>query len=261
MKHFFIIISLLVALPSLAQEINGRVFYTSLFKIKEDAEVTMSSKQENDPHYKALTEQMKQPFIDEYQLVFTQNESVFKTQPKLDKPDPKSGGMVISIKIMGDTDVYYKNLSENTLIKETEFFGKPFLVNDQLDSREWELHNESKTIGEYVCFKATHTPKVEDEEEDENKKSKVVTTVWYTPQIPVQNGPLDYQGVPGLIMEVQRGELTIVCTKIVLNPEEEISITRPKKGKKVTSEEFETIAQEKMEEMMQNYKSQERSRD
>lgn len=258
MRYILSLFIVLVTFHSVAQEINGRVFYTSMFKIADDTNVV--SERDNDPEYQALTEQLKKPFVDEYQLMFTQNESVFKTQPKLDKPDPKSGGMSISIKIMGDSDVYYKNLSKNILLKETEFFGKPFLVSDSLDSREWELHNESKTVGEYVCFKATHTPKVEDEEDD-SKKAKEVTTVWYTPQIPVQNGPLDYQGVPGLIMEVQKGELTIVCTKIVLNPVEEFTITRPKKGKKVTSEEFETIAKEKMDEMMQNYKLEQRSRD
>jgi GLPGLI family protein len=31
----------------------------------------------------------------------------------------------------------------------------------------------------------------------------VVTTAWYTPQIPVSNGPRNYHGLPGLIMEVK----------------------------------------------------------
>jgi len=39
---------------------------------------------------------------------------------------------------------------------------------------------------------------------------------WYTPQIPVPQGPGEYFGLPGLILEIQADRTSILCSKIVL---------------------------------------------
>ena len=49
----------------------------------------------------------------------------------------------------------YKNVKTNTQLQEQEFYGKKFLVKDVLQPIEWSLESESKTIGNYSCFKAT----------------------------------------------------------------------------------------------------------
>ena len=41
-----------------------------------------------------------------------------------------------------------------------------------------------------------------------------------------------YQGLPGLILEVNDGELTIICSKIVLNPEDKVRNQRTYKRKR-----------------------------
>jgi Protein of unknown function (Porph_ging). len=84
---------------------------------------------------------------------------------------------------------------------------------------------------------------------------KVTTTAWYTPQIPVTNGPGIYQGLPGLILEINDGTTTIVCTEVILNPKEKINITPPKKGKKVNQATFVKIKRKKSEEMLEKMKS------
>jgi GLPGLI family protein len=38
---------------------------------------------------------------------------------------------------------------------------------------------------------------------------KVTITAWYTPEIPVSQGPEGYWGLPGLILEVNDGKTTI----------------------------------------------------
>jgi len=49
----------------------------------------------------------------------------------------------------------YKNVKTNTLIQNQEFYGKKFLVKDQLQLIAWKMSTESKKIGSYACFKAT----------------------------------------------------------------------------------------------------------
>ena len=83
---------------------------------------------------------------------------------------------------------------------------------------------------------------------------EILVTAWYTPQIPVGNGPGEYAGLPGLILELNFYRTTILCSKIVLNPKESTAIKAPNKGKEVTREEYNKIVKEKTEEMRENFR-------
>ena len=65
---------------------------------------------------------------------------------------------------------------------------------------------------------------------------EITITAWYTLAIPVSNGPGNFHGLPGLILAVNDGTETIVCSKIVLNPKNKIDFSEPKKGKIVTQD-------------------------
>ena len=78
-------------------------------------------------------------------------------------------------------------------------------------------------------------------------------TAWFTPEIPVSTGPAMYGGLPGLNFEISDGNRAMLCTKVVLNPEEKIKIKEPSKGKVVTNSEFNKIQGDKMNEMRERY--------
>ena len=82
-----------------------------------------------------------------------------------------------------------------------------------------------------------------------------ITTAWYTPQIPVSNGPEEFGGLPGLILEINDGKLTIVCSEIVLNPLDKIEIKEPTKGKEISQKDFDKLQKEKSKEMMERFRS------
>ena len=81
-----------------------------------------------------------------------------------------------------------------------------------------------------------------------------IVTAWYTPQIPISNGPQQYQGLPGLILEMNDGDLQIICSKIVINPDDKVTIKEPKQGKEVNQKEFDEIMEKKMKEMEERYR-------
>lgn len=83
------------------------------------------------------------------------------------------------------------------------------------------------------------------------KEEEVVA--WYTMQIPVNNGPGDFWGLPGLILEINSGRTTILCSKLVMNPAEKKPIEKPTKGKEVTRVEYTEIVTNKMKEMREMY--------
>ena len=127
-----------------------------------------------------------------------------------------------------------------------------FLVKDSLKTNAWKLQGETKNIGTYTCFKATLEREVESDMEDGSKEMQTVTA-WYTPQIPVSNGPEEFQGLPGLILEISYDSQTILCSKILLNPTKQIKIKEPTSGTSVNQSEFDAIMTKKMKEMESQY--------
>ncbi len=256
LRFYFTIILLFFVFKGFSQEISGKAFYTSIIKAEK---LELSQKQMENEQFRDLAEQLNKSYSDEFVLDFTQEESIFKKLPQLEKPNPSKSGMSIRSSIMGDVEILYKNINENIFLNEKDLYSKKFLIEDDLKKLEWELTNESKTIGDYICFKATYLPKSDTpDEESIDEKGRKQIIAWYTPQIPVKNGPKEYGGLPGLILEVQEGKQIFLCTKIVLSPTETVSIIKPSKGKKVNQKEFKAIMKTKNAEMMENFKSQRR---
>ena len=216
---------------------------------------------------KQIMDMLKKEFQKTFILTFDKNKSVYKEDEAL--APPSTGSRMIFISSDGGSDVLFKDIKNQSITNQKETFGKQFIIKDRLKPIEWELHSDTKNIGNYNCYKATYTKEIEesmmtfsssDEEQKEEEPTaapvmKTITvTAWYTPQIPVSNGPESYQGLPGLILEVNDGDLTILCSKITINPKKAIEISEPKKGKQVTQEEYDSIMLKKMEEMSEQYR-------
>jgi GLPGLI family protein len=216
---------------------------------------------------KQIMDMLKKEFQKTFILTFDKNTSVYKEDEAL--APPSTGSRMIFISSDGGSDVLFKDIKNQSITNQKETFGKQFIIKDRLKPIEWELHSDTKNIGNYTCYKATYTKEIEEsmmtfsssgEEQREEEPTtapvmKTITvTAWYTPQIPVSNGPESYQGLPGLILEVSDGDLTIFCSKITINPKKAIEISEPKKGKQVTQEEYDSIMLKKMEEMSEQYR-------
>lgn len=211
----------------------------------------------------------------EFTLNFTKNESIYKKVQELAKPKPQTSG--VSVTIMGGGSTYrttYKNLTDGYFKREDDIMGKEFLIKDDLEHYNWKVTGETKQIGNYTVIKAVLVPKeltAQEKEELEKQKEELKdtkktglfsmisvenneTVAWFTPQIPVSNGPGEFHGLPGLILEVKDGNTIILCSKIEINPEK-FKIDEPKKGKKITLEKFNKLQKKKSEEQMQRFKN------
>ena len=255
-----------------AQEFSGKATYKTSRKTNMSFGENSKMSDEQKEQIKQRMAKMNQKT---YILNFNKSESTYKQDVGLDAPKkPQAGGavMVFSIGGRGDSGVLYKNTKENRVADKTEIQGKVFLVKDELIKYDWKMTGETKNIGSYTCYKATFEREVtkknvsvmsfgrgesndKEDAKEEEVTEKVVTTAWYTPDIPINNGPDNYWGLPGLILEINDGDQTIVCTEIVLNPEKKIEITEPKGGKVVSREKFGEIQRQKTKEMMDRMKS------
>lgn len=244
------------------QEFQGQAFYFS----KSSMELGAWGARMSEAEKKQTQERLKNRLEKTYILSFNKEESVFKEEDKVDA-------------ISGATDSWganftrgeqYKNVKENGLVQAQEFYGKRFLVKDKLTAISWKMGKETKKIGQYLCFKASASvptselswydfswsdltppaPATDSTAVAEVKMTEI--EAWYTLQIPVSNGPAEYWGLPGLILEVSAGNTTILCSKIILNPKEKLTIVAPDKGKEITKSDYQKTIQEKMLEMRNN---------
>ncbi|WP_299669913.1 GLPGLI family protein [uncultured Polaribacter sp.] len=264
MKTIILIVAFLFVATIHAQDFQGKAIY----KTSEKSNISFGGEKEG------ISEKMQEEFRKRMQkmnqktfiLEFDKSTSIYKEEVQLKAPKRQAGSKsfrVISIGGAGNGSIYYKNTQDRRFVNQTEIQGKRFLVKDTLPVYAWELSSETKNIGTYTCYKATYTKEVEHknirmkdgETIEEKKKETVVTTAWYTPQVSVSNGPGNYQGLPGLILEINDGKKTIVCTEIVLNPSEKITIKEPEKGKVVSLKTFTEIQEKKTQEMLEKMKS------
>lgn len=271
MKNYYAItmkmfILLFISTTLHAQQFQGEATYKTSRKLdfKIDS-TTVKHDGINDEMRKKLNDMLIKQFQKEYKLTFTASESLYKKEESLAAPSPSSG-MNMQVVVMGDgaSDVLYKNTKESRYVNATEILGKQFLIKDELKKQDWKLVNETKNIGKYTCYKATREIEVQrvtsfstngkEDHKDESDMETMTITAWYTPEIPINAGPSMYWGLPGLILEVNDGSQTIVCSKIVLNPKNKVSIKEPTKGKKVTQKKFDEISMKKQKEQMERYR-------
>ena len=264
LTKYLVLTLLFMGSSIMAQDFQG----VATYKSKRKLDIKLDSTQMASGMADQMMEMLKTQFEKTHILTFNKQESIYKEDEQLATPQP--GGMQVLMVTTGGSDILYKNTKENRFVNQNESFSKLFLIKDELTKHDWKLSGETKFIGEYKCYKATKIREVEvvesrisingdnDVDEDEKKEpvmKEVEVVAWYAPEIPVNNGPANYQGLPGLILEVNDGTTTTICSKIVLNPEKKIALTEPKKGKEMSQKEFDAIIQKKMKEMnerMQN---------
>ena len=267
-----------------AQEFQGMAVYesktsTSDFKTRMEGNKDMTPDMQ-----KMIEERMKKMFEKTFILNFNKSTSIYKEEEKLDAPGQGGGGMRIMSSMMGGGGTNYKNVKQKTYSVDKEFMGKEFLIKDSLPNYAWKMESETKLIGGYTCFKATavrpvsqsdfrnfrskkEEPKKEEAKgeavktEGEAKKTnfmddfelpkEITITAWYSPEIPINQGPENYWGLPGLILEVNDGKTIILCSKIVLNSKEKAEIKEPTTGKVISQKEYDETVVKKMEEFRQ----------
>ena len=283
MKKIIIASILMISGIIQAQNFQGMAVYESKTSTAEFAKGLSGNKDITPEMQKQIEERMKKMFEKTFILNFDKSASIYKEEEKLDAPG-EQGGRRMMASMMGGGGTHYKNVKDKQFIVDKEFFGKEFLIKDSLPKYDWKMEGESKQIGNYTWYKATAVVKVNesvfrnfrfknrDKKETETKTETVkdtakakktnftedwempkenTITAWYCPEIPVNQGPENYWGLPGLILEVNDGKTVMLCTKIVMNAKDKVEIKPATKGKQVTQTEYNDIVKKKMEEMQE----------
>lgn len=161
-------------------------------------------------------------------LVFTREKSLYKVNLELDS----SKEINLSHGRAGGNGLFYTDLKNDEQIHNMEdrMANEWLLISYKYP--EWIITNETKKILGYTCYKA-----IEVKPKGKSDKYKL-HTAWFTKEIPLSIGPKNFGGLPGLILEVDRDNLTFIAQKVRLNSSKTTSIARPTIGTKITQEEY-----------------------
>ena len=136
---------------------------------------------------------------------------------------------------------YYKDLKKNTVLSSESIYFRKFTVETNLDIFKWKLTNNKKEILGYNCQEAKINYGGRD------------YIAYFTTEIPIQNGPYKFHGLPGLILEIKTQddemEFSIIALKINLKSNKKIENPYTKKKKIYSKEDFEAMYRKKYDEV------------
>ncbi len=161
-------------------------------------------------------------------LLISKNESKFY---QVDKGIENSFEMNAAKSFANYNGVIY-NL-ENQKIRNSELIGKEIYVKEN-QTENWTLTSETKQIDNYLCYKATNTYTVV------NIKGtfKFPVIAWYCPKLPYSFGPLGYDNLPGLILELQVRNINYHSIKVDVDSDLTFNSEFLKKAKILSQEEL-----------------------
>ncbi|GAA4445833.1 hypothetical protein GCM10023189_00210 [Nibrella saemangeumensis] len=132
-----------------------------------------------------------------------------------------------------DEFVIQRNFDKEKKLEIMEMLGRTYVIDDSLRTPRWKVTNKIKEVAGHICMSAETT--------DSLKNQKI--TAWFAQDIPVQAGPEQYFGLPGLILEldINDGDALITATKVEFKPIDK-EMPKPKaKGKKISDKEYKKL--------------------
>jgi len=181
--------------------------------------------------------------------------SLFEINDKINKEDKtnttydNNGNTVLNIqKKKNENRLVHKDFTTNELMILTDGYSSNnyFIINENFPDFNWKIENETKEILGYQCKNATTTFRGRN------------YTAWFTPKIPISDGPWKFGGLPGIILEIadDSGKIKIEANKLVLNAENiDTSFKINEKYPTVTWEEYIKNVDKEFSNQIKSFKS------
>jgi GLPGLI family protein len=264
MKKIQLVFGLLIALTSISTKATAQM---KEGKISYERKINMH-RNLPDPQMKSMVPEFR---TDKFELIFNESVSLFRSVVDEEAPDPFAnagggggGGMRFNFRM--PTANTFTDIAKQMQYEERAFFEKEFLIVDSIKQYKWKLSEETKTIAKQLCKKATtmiSAPQMRMRISIGGSANNTDTTantprapketelvVWYAENIPVSFGPDSYNGLPGVIMEIDQDNGANVTTAVEVStkyPKKEL--VAPTKGEKMNRAQFQENMQKLMQEM------------
>ncbi len=137
-------------------------------------------------------------------------------------------------------NIVFNDMEKQTGIAQKHVYENTYLVQDSLQSYNWKISNDTRTIAGLECRKATTVI-----------MDSVFVVAFFTEQILCTSGPEGFTGLPGMILgiAIPRLHTTWYATKLELIEVKETDLTAPKRGKAINHVQL----QEQLKSLMKNW--------
>lgn len=229
MRILFILSAFFCTQIGFAQS-NGKVTYEDKIDLHRDLPPDREDFKDMIPQYNTS----------KWELTYSGDKSIYQLFKETELTGTNANQSGYRMRFGRENRTVYKDIADDVLIDSRDFMQKQFLIKGFTTTTKWKIGKKQKEIMGYHCLEASH-----------RVDSATMVTAWFTPQIATSTGPLDYHGLPGLILQIDinDGQRTITSTEIKLDSVDTSIIIAPTKGKEITQEEFEKLREEKMKEM------------
>ncbi len=186
----------------------------------------------NPPDSSRFLAHLRDVFLKEYEkpqthiLMTTKDKSVY-TFVGFGNPLEKSV-------IQRSEDPTYKDFQTKRMIWQMSFPPDTVLVELGLREDDWTIRKEYAIIAGYKCQRATKS-RIDSEAYEE---------VWFALDIPYENGPAYFDGLPGLILKAENKFSKVEAQEITFEDNIEINIPQ---GETITYKEYMKLGKEYME--------------
>jgi GLPGLI family protein len=154
--------------------------------------------------------------IEVYKLNLREGYSTYYKFNILESEKPKFVVKQDIDRVIKESDFLVKDYQTNSILfKSNSSFVKSKVVKDSMNLIHWKIDRSvSIKIMGYDCYKATG-----------NFRGRNYTS-YYTPKIPISDGPFKFSGLPGLILKISSDDNYSIfeATKIDLNDKSALSL-------------------------------------
>lgn len=186
-NYIILLLFILVFQKNLSQEFYGEVIYTYATHFSRDFE----------RNFKMTFDSRKSHF-----------EEILNLTGKEIQEIDTGNGIVRSVDVYntsGNPDLYLYDF--DSFYFREHFLGEDLIVKEDMLKWNWEITEDTKMLGNFLCIKAI------------TKFRGRTYEAWFTNNVPVSFGPWKFHGLPGLILEVREESnvLHIYASKINLS--------------------------------------------
>ncbi|TXH20351.1 MAG: GLPGLI family protein [Chitinophagaceae bacterium] len=198
--------------------------------IEYEVKVNQHRQNEGNEWFQNMKDRMPQFSVDYYKLSFNNNQSIYT----YDRSGDKGGGR--GFMSFGRNDktgnIWYNNYNDTSFV-QTVTLDDVMLFSGKQKKLDWKIFpGENRDIAGFNCRKAQTI-----------LFDSVYVFVYYTDDIAISGGPMNLNGLPGVILGVTVPRLftSWMATAVTLNAPDNKLIAAPSKGKKMKIDEIKTI--------------------
>lgn len=231
MKRQFLILSFFISLVSASAQTGVEIGYTVYSKARKANIEKLKSNRAN-AGYENILSDLDADKQTSAHLVINGRKSLFEeVKPEEELNDGQTKIVLVSMAYSDEESMVYKDLSAGTLVEVKDFLARTFIVEDSLKPYPWKLENGRKNIMGLECHKACLPDS---------------TVAWYCPDLPLNDGPGKYWGLPGIILDIEDRDVIYRCVSVDTQSAEKIG--KMKAGRRMSATEFVRFKAKTMEE-------------